>query len=59
MHTAFNKVAEDIDFAIYGYRNTLYKRYENWFDKDDSGLPTGIVPAFYVNAKLENSFDSC
>lgn len=57
VHTAFNKVAEDIDFAIYGYRNTLYRRYENWFDKDDSGLPTGIVPAFYVNAKLENSFE--
>lgn len=57
IHTAFNKVAEDIDFAIYGYRNTLYKRYEDWFNRDDSGLPTGIIPAFYVNAKLENSFE--
>jgi hypothetical protein len=57
VHTAFNKVAEDIDFAIYGYRSTLYKRYEDWFNRDDSGLPTGITPAFYVNAKLENSFE--
>jgi hypothetical protein len=57
VHTAFNKVAEDIDFAIYGHRNTLYRRYEDWFNRDDSGLPTGITPAFYVNAKLENSFE--
>lgn len=57
IHTSFNKVAEDIDFAIYGYRSTLYNRYEDWFNRDDSGLPTGIIPAFYVNAKLENSFE--
>lgn len=57
VHTSFNKVAEDIDFAIYGYRSTLYNRYEDWFNRDDNGLPTGITPAFYVNAKLENSFE--
>lgn len=57
VHTSFNKVAEDIDFAIYGYRSTLYNRYEDWFNRDDNGLPTGITPAFYVNSKLENSFE--
>lgn len=57
IHTAFNKVAEDIDFAIYGYRKTLYERYEDWFKRDDSGLPTGITPAFYIHSKLENSFE--
>ena len=58
IYTSFNKVAEDIDFAIYGYRRTLYNRYEEeWFGKDANGLPTGITPAFYVHSYIENSFE--
>jgi len=58
VYTSFNKVAEDIDFAIYGYRKTLYNRYEpEWFNQDSNGLPTGITPAFYVHSYVENSFE--
>jgi len=54
--TSFNTLAEDIDFAIYGYRKTLLNRYEpDWFNKDDSGLPTGIIPAFKMHAHINNS----
>lgn len=54
--TTFNTLAEDIDFAIYGYRKTLLNRYESeWFDKDDTGLPIGLLPAFKVNSYISNS----
>lgn len=54
--TSFNAVAEDIDFAIYGYRKTLLNRYEpEWFNRDETGLPTGLIPAFKVNAYISNS----
>lgn len=54
--TSFNTLAEDIDFSIYGYRKTLLNRYEpEWFDKDSTGLPVGIVPAFRVHSYIENS----
>ena len=56
IHTAFNKLAEDIDFVIYGHRKTLFTRYEpDWFDTDDHGVPTGIVPAFRVHSAIDNS----
>jgi formylglycine-generating enzyme required for sulfatase activity len=56
IHTAFNKLAENIDFVVYGHRPTLFTRYENdWFDKDKSGLPTGLTPAFRINTKINNS----
>jgi hypothetical protein len=56
VHTAFNKVAEDIDFAIYGYKDTLYNRYEeSIFATGTDGLPSGLNPAFYVNVNVDNS----
>ena len=56
VHTSFNKVAEDIDFAIYGYKDTLYNRYEpSIFATGADGLPSGLNPAFYVNVNVENS----
>ena len=56
VHTSFNKVAEDIDFAIYGYKNTLYNRYEpSLFGLGSDGLPSGLKPAFYVNVNVDNS----
>lgn len=57
IHTAFNKMAEDIDFVVYGHRKTLFTRYEpEWFNQDNNGIPTGIQPAFRVHAKLDNSY---
>jgi len=54
--TAFNLLAEPIDFAIYGAKKTLYNRYESsLFTKDSSGLPTGLTPAFRVFAGKQNS----
>ena len=56
VHTSFNKIAEDIDFAIYGYKDTLYNRYEgDIFATGSDGLPSGLNPAFYVNVNVENS----
>ena len=56
VHTSFNKVAEDIDFAIYGYKDTLYNRYEpSLFGLGSDGLPSGLKPAFYVNVNVDNS----
>lgn len=56
INTAFNLLAEPIDFAIYGAKKTLYNRYESsLFGKDSSGLPTGLTPAFRVFAGKENS----
>lgn len=57
IHTTFNTMAEDIDFVVYGYRKTLFTRYEpEWFDRDSTGIPTGLVPAFRIHSKLDNSF---
>lgn len=55
-YTTFNKVAEDIDFGIYGYKDTLYNRYEpGLFNTDSYGRPTGLIPAFYIDVYKENS----
>jgi formylglycine-generating enzyme required for sulfatase activity len=56
VNTAFNKTAEDIDFIIYGYRQTFLNRYEpDWFQTDSSHTPIGLTPAFRVHAHIENS----
>ena len=56
IHTSFNKVAENIDFAIYGFQDTLYNRYEpSLFGTNINGIPTGLVPAFYVDVSKSNS----
>jgi hypothetical protein len=57
VYTAFNKVANDIDFIVYGHRKTLFTRYEpDWFDQDEHGVPSGLNPAFRVHAKVDNSY---
>ena len=54
--TAFNLLAEPIDFAIYGAKKTLYNRYEpSLFTKDSSGLPIGLTPAFRVFAGKDDA----
>lgn len=57
IYTAFNKIADDIDFVVYGHRKTLFTRYEpDWFDQDEHGVPTGLMPAMRVHAKVDNSY---
>ena len=57
IHTSFNKIAEDIDFVVYGNRKTLFTRYEsNLFSPDSEGLPGGLIPALRVHASIENSY---
>ena len=57
VHTVFNSMADDIDFVIYGYRKTLFTRYEpDWFNQDSGGIPTGLNPALRVHAKIGNSY---
>lgn len=56
IYTAFNKIAEDIDFIVYGHRKTLFTRYEpDWFTTDSNGVPNGLVPALRVHASVDNS----
>jgi len=57
VHTVFNTMADDIDFIIYGYRKTLFTRYEpELFDRDNSGVPIGLPPALRIHAKIDNSY---
>jgi len=54
--TAFNTLAEDVDFAIYGKMNLEHNNYSGvFFDKDDSLLPTGMMPGFFVDAYQPDS----
>lgn len=54
--TSFNSLAEDIDFAIYGKMNIEHNNYsKDAFDKDESLLPTGMAPAFFVDAYQPDS----
>lgn len=56
IYTTFNKIAEDIDFIVYGHRKTLFTRYEpDWFSTDDNGVPSGLIPALRVHASIDNS----
>ena len=49
--TAFNLLAEDIDFAVYGAHTTKYHRYDSGiFGLDSNGLPSGLTPAFKIDA---------
>lgn len=57
INTTFNKTAADIDFVIYGYRQTLLNRYEpDLFGNDESLTPSGLLPAFRVHSYVPNSF---
>jgi hypothetical protein len=56
IYTTFNKIAEDIDFIVYGHRKTLFTRYEpEWFAVNENGVPSGLTPAFRVHASIPNS----
>lgn len=56
VHTAFNQLGENIDFVVYGNKNTLYHKYDpEIFGPDDEGLPAGLVPAFRIHAEIPNS----
>lgn len=55
-HTAFNLLAENIDFLVYGKKTTIYNRYEpELFDLDENGLPIGLVPGFKIDANIPNA----
>jgi len=54
--TAFNLLGEDIDFAIYGAKKTLYHRYDDTaLSLGSDGLPAGLIPAIKINSYTENS----
>lgn len=56
VHTAFNKLAEDIDFVIYGKKTINYDNYDpTLFDLTDSLLPTGLIPYFKIDAYIPNA----
>jgi hypothetical protein len=55
-HTAFNMLAENIDFIVYGKISTPYNRYQpELFDLDNNGLPTGLIPGFKIDANVPNA----
>lgn len=53
--TGFNTLAEDIDFAIYGQYKTPYNNYDPVFTLDSRLSPTGLIPAFKVDANVPNA----
>jgi formylglycine-generating enzyme required for sulfatase activity len=54
--TAFNMLAENIDFVIYGAKTTLYHRYESSiFNSGADGLPSGLSAAFKIDANIPNA----
>jgi len=56
VHTAFNQLGENIDFIVYGNKNTLYHKYDtDIFGPDDEGLPSGLIPALRIHAEIPNS----
>ena len=58
IHTHFNAVGENIDFAIYGRTKTQYNRYIpelHAADEQDGGLPSGLIPVFRVDANIPNA----
>jgi len=57
VHTAFNMLAENIDFVVYGKKTVDYDNYDaNLFDIDPvSKIPVGLTPAFLVDANVENA----
>jgi hypothetical protein len=55
--TSFNKLGEDIDFAIYNYVQTLNDRYEEeLFASNSRGNPSGLIPALYIDSFIDSSF---
>jgi hypothetical protein len=54
-HTAFNMLGENIDFVVYGKRDTLYGNYTEIFDRGDDNLPVGLIPALRIDANATNA----
>lgn len=55
-HTAFNMLAENIDFVVYGKYETDYGNYqESVFGLDSGNLPAGLVAAFKVDANVPDA----
>jgi hypothetical protein len=56
IHTAFNMLAENIDFLIYGQYFSQYDNYEaNIFGLNANNIPSGLTPAFMVDANISNA----
>jgi len=56
IHTYFNALAENIDFVVYGKYSPDYDNYEaNIFGLNANNLPSGLTPAFMVDANITNA----
>jgi hypothetical protein len=56
INTGFNLLAENIDFMIFGERKTRFNNYElSVFGLDKGLTPTGLTPAFKVDANVPNA----
>lgn len=55
VHTAFNMLGENIDFIIYGKKNTIYNNYDPVFNLNSNFIPQGLVPTLKVDANIINS----
>jgi|694.fasta_scaffold00202_49 hypothetical protein len=56
VNTGFNLLAENIDFMVFGQRKTSFNNYEEGvFGLDNSLTPTGLTPAFKVDANIPNA----
>lgn len=56
VNTGFNLLSENIDFMIFGQTKTPFNNYEDGlFDLDESLTPTGLIPAFRVDANIPNA----
>ena len=55
-HTAFNMLAENIDFLIYGKTTTPSDNYiPSIFGLNENNVPSGLIPGFMVDANIPNA----
>jgi hypothetical protein len=56
INTGFNLLAENIDFMVFGQHKTRFNNYEEGvFDLDDTLTPSGLTPAFRIDANIPNA----
>jgi len=56
INTGFNLLAENIDFMVFGQYKTKFNNYEeSVFDLDNTLTPSGLTPAFKVDANIPNA----
>jgi hypothetical protein len=56
INTGFNLLAENIDFMVFGQYKTKFNNYEEGiFDLDKTLTPSGLIPAFKVDANIPNA----